>query len=117
MPRFLRRVVLALSLLPAAGRTQTARPLSLNEALRLAEGQSEAVHIAQAGVLRAHGQQLQAFSQYLPQLNGTANYTRTLASQFSALRSAVVVPPAGTPPVPPSDGTQLRHHRENHQSY
>src|SRR4029079_6682047 len=71
------------------------------------EDQSKHVHTRQAGVLRAHGQQLQAFSQYLPQLNGTANYTRTLASQLSALRSAGVVSPAGTHPVPPSDGTQF----------
>jgi outer membrane protein TolC len=109
MFRTIRSAAVALILMPAAavaqqGVTAARRALSLDEALRMAESQSEAVHIAQAGVLRAHGSQMQAFSQYLPQLNGTVNYTRTLASQFSALQSAPApAPPAGTPPVPPTD--------------
>jgi outer membrane protein len=108
MLRSSRRVVVALLIAPAVAFAQTARTLTLDEALRLAEGQSEAVHIAQAGVMRAHGGQLQAFSQYLPQINGTANYTRTLASQFSALRGASApVPPAGTPPAPAPDTTRF----------
>jgi len=109
MFRTIRSAAVALILVPATvtaqqGVAAAARSLSLDEALRMAEAQSEAVHIAQAGVLRAHGGQLQAFSQYLPQLNGTASYTRTLASQFSALRAGPApVPPVGTPPVPPAD--------------
>jgi outer membrane protein TolC len=66
---------------PVAG----ARTLSLDEALTLAEGNSDAIVIAQAGVMRTHGQHLQAASQRLPQLTGSAGYSRALASQFSSL--------------------------------
>ncbi len=96
---------LGIALLPGAAVAQ-GRQLSLDEALRLAESQSEAVRIAQAGVLRARGQQMQARSQYMPQVGASLTYTRTLASQFSALAgSGPPAPPAGTPPVPPDDGT------------
>ncbi|HET7233228.1 MAG TPA: TolC family protein [Longimicrobium sp.] len=61
------------------------RALTLDEALRIAEARSEQITIAQAGVTRAQGQRMQAASQRLPQLNGTASYSRALASQFSAL--------------------------------
>jgi outer membrane protein len=92
--------------LPAVASSQQGRQISLDEALRQAESQSEAVRIAQAGVLRARGQQLQARSQYLPQVGAAFTYTRTLASQFSALADAgPPAPPPGTPPVPPDDGT------------
>lgn len=64
-----------------------ARPLSLSEAMGLAEQASEAVGIARAQVDRARGQQLQARSGYFPQLTGSATYTRTIRSQFSALQS------------------------------
>jgi len=91
--------------LPVAALAQ-GRQISLDEALRLAESQSEAVRIAQAGVQRARGVQLQARSQYLPQVGASLTYTRTLASQFSALADAgPPAPPPGTPPVPPDDGT------------
>lgn len=63
------------------------RPLSLSEALALAEDASESVGIARAGVARSRGQQLQARSGYFPQLTGSATYTRTIRSQFSALQS------------------------------
>ena len=80
------------------------RTLSLDEAVRTAEAQSEAVRIARAGVQRAQGQQYQARSQRLPQLNAAASYTRTLASQFDAGISApardTTVP---LPPEPPCD--------------
>ena len=78
-----------------------ARALSLEEAVRTAEAQSEAVRIARAGVLRSQGQQYQARSQRLPQINGSASYTRTLASQFQDLGGSA--PPADTtkPPAPP----------------
>jgi outer membrane protein len=84
------------------------RTLSLDDALRLAEGESETVRIARAGVTRARGQLLQARSQYLPQLNGTAAYTRTLQTQFSALQGdPAPAPPPGTPPAPPADTTSF----------
>jgi outer membrane protein TolC len=103
------RCIAALAAVPAAAFAQQGagtRPLSLDDALRAAEAQSEAVRIAQAGVLRARGQQMQARSQYLPQVGASLTYTRTLASQFEALASAgPPAPPPGTPPVPPDDGT------------
>jgi outer membrane protein TolC len=69
---------------PAAG-TSSARPLSLDEAIRLAARESEALQIARAGVTRADGLQKQARSLYLPQVNSNLAYARTLRSQFSAL--------------------------------
>lgn len=63
------------------------RPVSLNEAVALAERASEAVGIARAAVDRARGLQVQARSGYFPQLTGSATYTRTIRSQFSALQS------------------------------
>jgi len=67
---------------PAAN-PQSARQLSLDEAVRMGESQSEAVRIARAGVQRSEGQQLQAKSQYLPQIFASGSYTRTLKSQYS----------------------------------
>jgi outer membrane protein len=71
-----------------ATRAAATRRLSIDEALRMAETQSEAVQIARAGVTRATGQQYQARSQYLPQLSGNASYARTLRSPFSALANS-----------------------------
>ena len=58
------------------------RALSLGDAVSIAEGQSEVVRIAGNAVTRTRGQQFQARSGLFPQLNASANYTRTLASQF-----------------------------------
>jgi outer membrane protein TolC len=65
----------------AAGRPRTL-VLSLEEALRIAAGESETVWVAEAGVLRAVGNTRIARSGFFPQLNGSASYTRTLRSQF-----------------------------------
>lgn len=90
---------------PFAASAQQARSLSLEEALKIAESQSDAIRIARAGVTRARGQELQAFSSYLPQVSGSLQYTRTLASQFEAFSSGgSQQPPPGTPP-PPNDTT------------
>ena len=62
---------------------QSGTPLSLEDAVRMGESHSEAVGIARAGVQRGEGQQLQARSQYLPQIFGSGSYTRTLKSQYS----------------------------------
>jgi outer membrane protein len=86
--------------LPTVHTTGSRRTLSLDEAVRIAEAQSEAVRIARAGVQRAQGQQYQARSQRLPQLTGSAAYTRTLASQFSV--AAGPAPDTTKPPVPPA---------------
>ena len=63
----------------------TVEAVSLDEALRLATHRSETVRIAEAGLRRARGQQVEARSQLYPQISGTLGYTRTLASQFEAL--------------------------------
>jgi outer membrane protein len=86
--------------LPTVQTIGTRRAISLDEAVRIAESQSEAIRIARAGVQRAEGQQYQARSQRLPQLSGSAAYTRTLASQFSVAEG----PPPDTTkaPAPPA---------------
>ena len=85
---------------PSVTMTATApRALSLDEAVRIAEAQSEAIRIARAGVQRAEGQQYQARSLRLPQLNGSASYARTLASQFSNIGGGPAVDT--TKPAPP----------------
>ena len=58
--------------------------LSLDDALRLIQTSSQTIEVARAGVVRATGGRFQARSQYLPQLNATAGYTKTLKSQFSS---------------------------------
>ena len=62
-----------------------ARPLTLEEAVRLAEGGSEELAIARAGVSRAEGEQVRARSERYPQLSASASYDRALASEFSGL--------------------------------
>jgi outer membrane protein len=74
--------------------------LSLDDALRLAEAQSQSIEVARSGVTRASGSRYQARSQYLPQLNATAGYTRTLQSQFSGFASSPA--PVDTTPKPQS---------------
>jgi len=89
--------------LPTVRTTGTPRTLSLDEAVQLAESQSEMVRIARAGVQRAQGQQYQARSQRLPQLAGSASYTRTLASQFSVAGGPAVDTTKPVPPPSPCD--------------
>lgn len=59
------------------------RALSLEEALELAIPASDAVGLARADILRAEGEVKRIRADLLPQLTGTASYTRTLKSQFS----------------------------------
>lgn len=59
--------------------------MSLEDAIRAADRGSEAVEVARAAVTRAGGQQAIALSQFLPQLNASASYARTLRSQFAGL--------------------------------
>lgn len=83
------RVALACALTLALSRwaeAQSAQSLSLDDAMKIAREQSEQITMAQAGVLRARGQQYQARSQYLPQVYGSLSYTRTLRSEFSVLQ-------------------------------
>ena len=61
------------------------RQLSLDDALKSAEAKSPDLAIARAGVTRAEGQRDKARSQFLPQIFGSAGYTRTIKSQFQGL--------------------------------
>lgn len=82
-----------------------ARPLSLEDALRMAERTSETVGIARAGVDRARGEQLRARSELFPQLSGSVGYTRTLASEFEGLSTGDPdTRPFCRPFVPPAAG-------------
>jgi outer membrane protein len=90
---------------PAPSAPRTVRALSLDEAMQIAERESETVQIARAGVNRARGQLLQARSQYLPQLNGSLQYQRTLKSQFEVLQNSQGEPGPNVPPAPPNDTT------------
>lgn len=83
-------------------RTTGHRTLTLDEAMRIAESQSEVIRIARAGAERAHGQQWQARSQLFPQLNGSASYTRTLASQFANIGGSAPAVDTTKPPAPPT---------------
>jgi outer membrane protein TolC len=73
----------------AQGSDTSSRPpvhqLSLDDALESAEAKSPDLAIARAGVTRAEGQRDKARSQFLPQIFGSAGYTRTLKSQFQGL--------------------------------
>ena len=88
--------------IPLAGQNQVVpRAISLEEAVRTAEAQSEEIRIARAGVQRAQGQQYQARSQRLPQLSASASYTRTLASQFSSIGGDAPAVDTTKPAPPP----------------
>ncbi|MDF1504222.1 TolC family protein [Roseisolibacter sp. H3M3-2] len=58
-------------------------PLTLDQALARALGQSQEVRLAKAQVDLAAAQVTAARAQALPQLNGTLSYTRTYASPFN----------------------------------
>lgn len=89
---------------PAAaqpGFASAARPLTLEEALRLAEDASEPVQIARAGVTRSRGEVLQARSERLPQVYGSLSYSRALASEFEGIGGGAA--PDTTAPPPPQN--------------
>ena len=75
---------------PAAPAEPPPRLLTLEEALDLAEGASEQVALAAAGVTRAEGAVKLVRSDRLPQLFGSASYDRTLRSEFEGLFDADV---------------------------
>ena len=52
------------------------RPLSIEQALDLADRESEAVGLARSGLAQAQGERRRARSGYYPQLTGSASYTR-----------------------------------------
>ena len=69
---------------PAAP-SPAARRITLDEALALAEGDSETVAAAEAGVRRADGQISLARSGLFPQLTSSIGFQRTLQTQFAGL--------------------------------
>jgi outer membrane protein TolC len=94
-----------LVLLPAFAAAQApplpGRPLSLEDALALAQERNEQITIARAGVDRAGGEQVRARSERYPQLSASASYDRALASEFSGLFDQGAGSPGCAPFVPP----------------
>ncbi len=94
---------------PLHAQQRTAEPgatqvvaISLEDALKLGGRVSHTVKTAEAGVLRASGGQYQARAQYLPQVNGSLSYQRTLESQFAAIAGSA---PADTTKSSTGTGT------------
>jgi outer membrane protein TolC len=83
---------------PLRAQTSAVVRVSLDDALRIAESKSEGIAVARAGLTRASGNRMISRSAGLPQLNGTAGYTKTLKSQFDIFASA----PAPDPNEPKS---------------
>jgi outer membrane protein TolC len=77
---------------------QRAKTLSLEQALSIAEKESEDVGIARAGIEAARGEQNRASSEFLPQLSGSARYLRTLKTQFAAIAEEDDGGPSDPPP-------------------
>ena len=88
--------VLLATMLPALSGAQSskpaARPLTLDDAFRLAEPSSDDVRIAQNAVTRAKGQYLQTRASVLPQLTASANYSHTIQNQFAAITKRFAKP-------------------------
>ena len=95
------------TILPAApvaaqAATAASRTLSLDDAFRLAEPNSDDVRIAQNAITRAKGQYLQARASVLPQVTATANYSHQIQNQFSAITERFAQP--RDPNAPPDTG-------------
>jgi outer membrane protein TolC len=80
-------------------------PLTLEQALVLAEGRSEAIAIARASVQRAEGEQVRARSGRFPQLSLNAGYDRALASEFEGIFDTGAAPPCA--PFAPNPGAPV----------
>jgi outer membrane protein len=94
-------LVTALGTAGPAAHAQSARALSLADAVRMAEAQSPTLRVARATVQRAEGQQAQARSQLLPQVSATSSYTRTLRSQYQGVFDSSPIDTT-KPPAPPA---------------
>lgn len=97
----MKRVIWTLVLCGAAAPLVAQAPgpiaMSLQQALNRADSASPAVGIAQAGIMGAQASWLRARSSYLPQINASVLYTRTLASEFSGFAASN---PSDTFPAP-----------------
>jgi outer membrane protein len=72
----------ASSPVPASAAVQAGQPLSFEDAVNAAERAAESVTVARSEVDRAQAGVSTARSGYLPTVNGSASYQRTLSSQF-----------------------------------
>ncbi|HEX2224267.1 MAG TPA: TolC family protein [Thermoanaerobaculia bacterium] len=100
-----------------AGTTPRTLILSLDDALRIAVGESENILVAEAGVMRAMGSESIARSQLFPQVSATASYTRTLRSQFSGIDFGGSPAAPGEPGAPDDGGlSDLPFGQENQYS-
>jgi outer membrane protein TolC len=96
-PALLALAALALSATTASSQARAGVTISLDDALRIAQNAAQSIEIARAGVVRASGGKLQARSQYFPQLNATAGFTKTLESQFSSFAKSSGSSSSSTP--------------------
>jgi outer membrane protein TolC len=71
-----------------SAQSPSGRALSLDEALRLASPASEPVGLARAALARARGEVYQARSGLLPQITGSASYSRLIKSQFEGFATS-----------------------------
>lgn len=90
---------------PLGAQTSAVVRISLDDALRIAESRSEGIAVARAGLTRASGNRMISRSAGLPQLNGTAGYTKTLKSQFEVFANTAAPDPNApkslcTPEIP-----------------
>ncbi|RPJ84662.1 MAG: TolC family protein, partial [Acidobacteria bacterium] len=67
--------------------------LTLQQAVELAEARSEQIAIARAGVGRAEGELIRTRAGLCPQLDATASYDRTLATEFEGVFGGSSGPP------------------------
>src|SRR4051812_6434612 len=91
------RLQVVVALFCAVAAPAHAMRLSVGDAMKIAEERSEAVVSASAQLQRAEAQEVQAWSAWLPQANGTVSYQRTLASEFDALLTAPSADVTGSP--------------------
>ena len=81
-------VLLSVLLMAAPAAAQSSQPplvLTLEDALKRAEANSESMTIAGAGAARAQADLKRTNSQRYPQINFSGGYDRTLASEFSGV--------------------------------
>ncbi|MBV9774060.1 MAG: TolC family protein [Gemmatimonadetes bacterium] len=84
---------------PAQAQGTAPRALSLQEALQMGAASSEQIEISRAGITRSRADVIRAQAARLPQLNGSASYSRTLASQFQGLGGGSSQPDTTTQPT------------------
>jgi outer membrane protein TolC len=110
--RVLVAIVCLTTLTPLAAQAQQALPagpLTLEQALMLAEERSESIALARTGIRRAEGEEVRARAGLFPQLSVSLSYDRALASEFEGVFDNVDFggEPAEPDPAAPADGGGL----------